>query len=353
MVKTQEEWRALLSPEEFDVLYPPKKKMEKAFTGEYTDVMPPDGYFSCRGMSRHIVQALSNADSYDTSGYADPNAIYDHSSPPSFHSWGVPLSHPSMMPYQPTPYYPSAYQGGDHYHHPPYPAYHPSSHPSQSHYEGGYPSYTPQYYGGPPPAYNSYHGLPCDDYNYQPTPVTAPKPAPTVMCCYHKRGVCKKTGDCWYSHEGNDDTPCHYGVKCAAGHACLSRTALAGHNSNKSVPAWARHPSKHTRDPLAMKKGVPGPAPQRAMRMPPPPPPPVSFNKTEKAPQPPSLENETCKFCDHDQLYVQPYRAHSAHEEPTLQYRVHCMQCHGSWTPTTAQQSLPPNGGNPREPQPT
>ena len=61
MAKTEEEWRAVLSPEEFEVLR--NKKTEMAFTGEYTDVMPPDGYFSCRACGNALYSAAAKFDS--------------------------------------------------------------------------------------------------------------------------------------------------------------------------------------------------------------------------------------------------------------------------------------------------
>jgi hypothetical protein len=43
------------------------------------------------------------------------------------------------------------------------------------------------------------------------------------MCCYFKqKGYCKMGAACWYSHEGDLYTPCHYGASCKAGHATLT-----------------------------------------------------------------------------------------------------------------------------------
>jgi hypothetical protein len=225
-----------------------------------------------------------------------------------------------------------------------------------------FPFQSPAEYSNYPPPQATYGGYaPMQSYHYPhtacnceqcaphlPPPAPVSKPNPTVMCCYHKRGVCKKGADCWYSHEGSPDTPCHYGVKCVAGHGILSRTALGAHthlpkgNGNGYIPVWARHPFKNTKEPM---KG-----PRPPMSRPPPPPPsyPTPERVTEESPPmaptekivaPPSLDDVTCKFCGHDKLYVMPYRSYSSNTHSTLQYRVHCMSCHGSWTPST-----PPSG---------
>lgn len=54
---------------------------------------------------------------------------------------------------------------------------------------------------------------------------SAPTPTPKrAMCCYFKqKGYCKMGASCWYSHEGDLYTPCHYGSSCKAGHATLAQ----------------------------------------------------------------------------------------------------------------------------------
>lgn len=59
--------------------------------------------------------------------------------------------------------------------------------------------------------------------NKKRKPTAAPAKVAGVMCCYFKqKGHCKMGEDCWHGHEGSDDTPCHYGAGCTAGHAHLA-----------------------------------------------------------------------------------------------------------------------------------
>jgi hypothetical protein len=298
--------------------------------------------------------ALSGVDSCETRSIAylpGDQIPYDVSSPPMFTARPIKTVQPNipMPPYASHPHKPHHAYG------PP-----PSMYPPGMY---GYPSPYPSTYSAPLPSspYNSfpYSACSCPDctgYSTYPTPqpvAAPPVPAPSkpaVMCCYHKRGVCKKGIDCWYSHNGSPDTPCHYGVKCVAGHGLLSRTALDPHAaSGNKIPAWARHPFKHTHEPHKemqerahySKKG-----PMMASAVPPPPSLPRSLpaaqlpKNGEKVTNPPSLDNVECKFCGNHQLYVMPYRLYATNTSSTLQYRVHCMSCQGSWTPSSSE--LPP-----------
>jgi hypothetical protein len=58
------------------------------------------------------------------------------------------------------------------------------------------------------------------------------------MCCYFKqKGFCKMGATCWYSHEGDLYTPCHYGASCKAGHATLvlMREKSDAHNQKHHI----------------------------------------------------------------------------------------------------------------------
>jgi hypothetical protein len=78
-----------------------------------------------------------------------------------------------------------------------------------------------------------------------PISIPAVKPATEQrpMCCYFKqKGHCKMGAACWYSHEGDLYTPCHYGASCKAGHATLalmSDTQYAAPSFDQSAAALA------------------------------------------------------------------------------------------------------------------
>eukprot|EP00760_Papus_ankaliazontas_P033085 PhM_4_TR616/c0_g1_i1/m.82824 len=148
-------------------------------------------------------------------------------------------------------------------------------------------------------------------------PPPTPPSDPTLMCCYHKRGVCKKGSACWYSHEGSESTPCHYGVKCVAGHSTLSRTALSRSRRNVGRVTQPSQPMTTTATTTSASKS--------SML--------TSAPITHTA-APPSLENESCRFCDGTDLYTVPFRNYTGGGSTSfVQYRVHCSMCHGSWTP--------------------
>eukprot|EP00759_Apiculatamorpha_spiralis_P006515 PhF_6_TR13848/c1_g1_i1/m.22203 len=179
-----------------------------------------------------------------------------------------------------------------------------------------------------------------------------------IMCCYHKRGVCKKGSDCWYSHDGNVDTPCHYGVKCVAGHGAYAKTALRGSSSiAAAIPLHTARappapPTRHSSHPSQKVQKVSAPLRADVLEyvedeecefsaQPTPAPAPAPVKTTPKAkqnetiPEPPTLEGETCKYCEHDGLYVMPYRLYPGNGPSLLQYRIHCNACGGSWTPSS------------------
>lgn len=54
-MKTDEEWRAVLSPEEFRVLR--QQGTEAPFTGEYVDTPAQDGFYECVGCRQPLYRA--------------------------------------------------------------------------------------------------------------------------------------------------------------------------------------------------------------------------------------------------------------------------------------------------------
>ncbi|CUF92494.1 Hypothetical protein, putative [Bodo saltans] len=76
----------------------------------------------------------------------------------------------------------------------------------------------------PPPPVASIDVPPTFRLDALPSPTTVPVQSPPQrpMCCYFKqKGFCKMGATCWYSHEGDLYTPCHYGASCKAGQATL------------------------------------------------------------------------------------------------------------------------------------
>lgn len=74
----------------------------------------------------------------------------------------------------------------------------------------------------PPPPVASIDHPPPFRLDALPSPAVAPPAPQRPMCCYFKqKGYCKMGATCWYSHEGDLYTPCHYGASCKAGHATL------------------------------------------------------------------------------------------------------------------------------------
>ena len=61
VVKTDAEWRAQLSPEEFNILR--KKGTERGGTGEYNKFYPTEGYFVCKGCGAPLYSAAAKFDS--------------------------------------------------------------------------------------------------------------------------------------------------------------------------------------------------------------------------------------------------------------------------------------------------
>ena len=61
VVKSDEQWRALLSPEEYKVLR--QAGTERAFTGEYTDTKS-DGVYSCRACGSELFRSDAKFDSH-------------------------------------------------------------------------------------------------------------------------------------------------------------------------------------------------------------------------------------------------------------------------------------------------
>ncbi|MBA3799314.1 MAG: peptide-methionine (R)-S-oxide reductase MsrB [Geodermatophilaceae bacterium] len=61
VVKSDEEWRAQLSPEEYKVLR--KAGTERAFTGEYTDTKT-EGVYSCRACGVELFRSDAKFDSH-------------------------------------------------------------------------------------------------------------------------------------------------------------------------------------------------------------------------------------------------------------------------------------------------
>jgi len=61
VVKSDEQWRALLSPEEYKVLR--KAGTERAFTGEYTDTKT-EGVYSCRACGAELFRSDAKFDSH-------------------------------------------------------------------------------------------------------------------------------------------------------------------------------------------------------------------------------------------------------------------------------------------------
>ncbi len=61
VVKSDEEWRAQLSPEEYQVLR--KAGTERAFTGEYTDTKT-EGVYSCRACGVELFRSDAKFDSH-------------------------------------------------------------------------------------------------------------------------------------------------------------------------------------------------------------------------------------------------------------------------------------------------
>lgn len=74
-----------------------------------------------------------------------------------------------------------------------------------------------------------------------------------LVCCYFRqRGECKMGDKCWYSHDDDGVTPCHYGALCKAGHAPLARNPLRGPSSSAS-------PAKHRRTQQTAAASPPAP----------------------------------------------------------------------------------------------
>lgn len=61
VVKSDEEWRAQLTPEEYQVLR--KAGTERAFTGEYTDTKT-EGVYSCRACGAELFRSRAKFDSH-------------------------------------------------------------------------------------------------------------------------------------------------------------------------------------------------------------------------------------------------------------------------------------------------
>jgi len=61
VVKSDDEWRSLLSPEEYKVLR--QAGTERAFTGEYTDTKA-EGVYSCRACGTELFRSQAKFDSH-------------------------------------------------------------------------------------------------------------------------------------------------------------------------------------------------------------------------------------------------------------------------------------------------
>ena len=127
-------------------------------------------------------------------------------------------------------------------------------------------------------------------------------PNPTVMCCYFKQhGKCKMGADCWYSHDGDENTPCHYGAFCKAGHRHLVKTGAASAPAARPMAAGGRAQAPRARPTLA-------PAVPRSSA-------------------PLEMSDLPCAYCGgSDCVQTQEFPAYEGNMMVTAK-RAHCLKC--------------------------